>query len=50
MAVLDGFQVVASGVQQAHERRNAHVALCKRFHAGHRGACDRCASSQFILR
>ncbi|AJX12411.1 hypothetical protein BW23_4259 [Burkholderia ubonensis MSMB22] len=40
MPALDHSQIVAGGLEQAHQRRYAHVASRKRFHAGKRRARD----------
>ncbi|KML62561.1 hypothetical protein VL15_03155 [Burkholderia cepacia] len=49
MSALDRSQVVTGCFKEANERRYAHVASRKRFHAGERRTCDTGALGQFLL-
>ncbi len=49
MSALDRSQVITGCFKEANERRYAHVASRKRFHAGERRTRDTGALGQLLL-
>ncbi|KVL18848.1 hypothetical protein WS95_16565 [Burkholderia sp. MSMB1826] len=49
VSALDRAQIVSCSLEEANERRDAHVASGKRFHACKRRACDTGMLGQFFL-